>query len=147
MYYFSWQMALFLTILLPIVILSTRLYVYKLKASDKNYRQANSEMIDMVRVTSSHFEIIEINNLKSYWAERLKTIIDKVSITATENFRLKSIISRLSYFNSYIVVALVALIGDFLVRSHVVTIGTVISYFFWMTIINSALSGLFVCVR
>ncbi|GHP14144.1 ABC transporter permease [Lentilactobacillus fungorum] len=140
-FYVNWLMALAVSLTFPLIFLVVRIFRTRIRNSYQKARQSQALMTNQLQNTLTQIQLIKSYTTEDLESSRFSKLANRNKDNIIEATRNQAIFSPLITFIQYLGTAIVLLLGTLFVFKKQLTIGELVAYLSYVSILQSPISA------
>lgn len=140
-FYVNWIMALAVSLTFPLIFLVVRIFRTRIRNSYQKARQSQALMTNQLQNTLTQIQLIKSYTTEDLESSRFSKLANQNKDNIIEATRNQAIFSPLITFIQYLGTAIVLLLGTLFVFKSQLTIGQLVAYLSYVSILQSPISA------
>ena len=132
----NWSLTLMVTLTFPILFVTIRFFRNKIRESFSKVRTSQSKINNQLQSTLTEIELIKLYTTETFEIQNFKNIAEESNKYSLEATKWQAIFQLLITFINTIGTAIVLLFGSLLVMTHHMTIGSLVAYLAYVSMLQ-----------
>jgi subfamily B ATP-binding cassette protein MsbA len=136
LFYQNWQLAAMVSLTFPVLFVTIRFFRTKMREAYTKVRSSQSEISNQLQNTLTEIELIKNYTTEDYETDRFEGIVERSNGYSLEATKWSAIFGPLVNFINTLSTAIVLLFGGILVIHNGMTVGELVAYMSYVTMIQ-----------